>query len=96
MSAYAVNKVCYLVARDPSFREGLRADPDALLARFEPPLSEDERSALVSGEVGQLSALGAHDFLLLNLFRFSMFSLDLPTYVERMKAPNRIRERAEV
>ena len=78
MSTYAVNKVCWLVERDPAFRERLRRDPDAVLAEFK--LDPDEARALKTGDVVTLFRRGAHAFLLQNLGRYGLAGLDRQTY----------------
>jgi hypothetical protein len=89
MSAYAVNKLCRLVVHDPAFRAELSADPARVTATFEPPLTGEERVALLAGDVGRLSRLGAHDFQLYQLQRFGMFGITLDTYLDSMKGAHR-------
>ena len=89
MSVYAVNKLCRLVVHDPRFRAELSADPARATATFEPPLTGDERVALLAGDVGRLSQLGAHDFLLYQLQRFGMFGITLDSYLDSMKGAHR-------
>ena len=45
--------------------------------------------ALLAGDVGRLSKLGANNFLLHQLGRFCLLGLDLPTYAERIRAAYR-------
>jgi Aromatic-ring-opening dioxygenase LigAB, LigA subunit len=87
MSAYDVNKVCWLSLHDPSFRNALRRDPQAALATA--LLNDEERALLLAGEVGKLHDLGAHSFLLSHLSRFELFGLDVDTYSERIRASTR-------
>lgn len=89
MSVYAVNKLCRLVVHDPAFRAELSADPARVTATFEPPLTGDERVALLAGDVGRLSRLGAHDFLLYQLLRFGIFGITLDSYLDSMKGVHR-------
>ena len=89
MSTYAVNKLCRLVVHEADFREELRADPQRATSEFQPPLSEEERSALLTGDVGRLSVMGAHDFQLYQLQRFEMFGITLNAYIESMKGAHR-------
>ena len=83
MSAYGVNKVCYLAQADLHFREQLRSNPRAALAAL--PLTEAERQALLAGDVAALHRMGGLDFLLSNLARFNSFGLTRELYVERMR-----------
>lgn len=89
MSAYAVNDLCRRVVHDPGFREELRADPEGVTAAFDPPLAEEERDALLAGDVGRLSRLGAHDFQLYQLQRFELFGLTVRSYLSSMKGAYR-------
>jgi len=84
MSIYNVNYLCREVMRDPSFRELLRNDPEAALARY--ALTEEERRALLTGDVGTLYKLGANSFLMGYLPRYVVLGLDLRSYGERMHA----------
>ena len=82
MSAYGVNKVLYQLEQDPAFRERFTADPAGALAGF--PLTAEEVSALMQGDVATLYLGGAHPFLLLHLARHRLSGLDNRTYFERM------------
>jgi hypothetical protein len=89
MSIYAVNKICYRVVREPALRQALTDDPEAALRAATPPLSDEEVTALLAGDVGRLSKLGANHFLLHQLGRFRLLGLDLPTYANRIRAAYR-------
>jgi hypothetical protein len=86
MSIYAVNKLCYRVVHDPALREALERDPGSALRSFEPPLSEAQVTAVIGGDVGALSKMGADHFLLHQLARFHLFGLDFGSYAERIRA----------
>ncbi len=83
MSAYGINKVCYLAQADLRFREQLRSEPAAALVDL--PLEDAERQALLAGDVAALHRMGGLDFLLSNLARFGSFALTRDLYVERMR-----------
>jgi hypothetical protein len=89
MSLYAVNKICYRVVREPALRQALTSDPEAALRAAMPPLTDDELRALLAGDVGTLSRMGANHFLLHQLGRFRLLGLDLPSYAERIRAAYR-------
>jgi hypothetical protein len=89
MSIYAVNKICYRVVQEPELRQALLRAPEEALRAARPPLSEDELTALLAGDVGTLSKLGANHFLLHQLGRFKLLGLDLPSYAERIRAAYR-------
>jgi len=86
MSVYAVNKLCRRVVHEPELRAALHRDPEAALRAARPPLAEEEIAALLSGDVGRLSRMGANHFLLHQLGRWEVLGLDLPTYAERIRA----------
>jgi hypothetical protein len=44
------------------------------------------RAALLAGDVGRLSRMGANHFLLHQLGRWKVLGLDLPTYADRIRA----------
>jgi len=83
MSIYQVHKVCYMVLHDAAFRERVREDPTKALAEFR--LTEEERRALLAGEVGRLYQLGAHAFLLGHLQRFGLLGLTQELHVQRIR-----------
>lgn len=92
MSIYAVNKICYRVVHEPQLRtvlSGSAEEAEAALRAARPPLSEEELGALLAGDVGRLSKLGANHFLLHQLGRFRLLGLDLPAYAERIRAAYR-------
>jgi hypothetical protein len=89
MSIYAVNKICYRVVREPALRQALTENPEAALRAASPPLGEEELTALLAGDVGRLSKLGANHFLLHQLGRFRLLGLDLPTYADRIRTAYR-------
>ena len=93
MSIYAVNKVCRRVVRDPQLRERLRSDPDRALREATPPLTDEERDLLLTGDVGRLGRMGANFFLLHQLGRFELLGLTLPTYAERIREEYRAERR---
>ena len=84
MSAYQVNKILYRLHHTPAFLAEFRADPRRAIAEFD--LTEQERTAFLSGDVATLSRFGAHDFLLGNFPRFQLLGMTRDAYQERMKA----------
>jgi hypothetical protein len=85
MSVYAVEKVCWRVVREPELRAAPEADPEPALRAARPPLSDEEISAVIGGDVGRLSKMGVNHFLLHQLGRWKLRGLDLPTYAERIR-----------
>ena len=56
MSVYAVNYLCREVLRDHAFRAAMKADPAAAMAKYD--LTDEERQALLAGDVAKLYRLG--------------------------------------
>ncbi len=83
MSVYAVNKLCRDALHDLAFREALRRDPAAAIAPLD--LTDEERRALLAGDVAWLYEHGCHPFLLAYLTRWELFGLQVPVYSERIR-----------
>jgi hypothetical protein len=83
VSAYGVHKVIKRIMRDPAFREQLKQAPEAALQEY--PLTEQEREALLAGEVGTLHSLGVHGYLLSRLVPFGLFGITPQNYPERIR-----------
>jgi hypothetical protein len=49
-------------------------------------LTDEERAALLAGDVAWLYERGAHPFLLAYLTRWELFGLTVPLYSERIRA----------
>jgi hypothetical protein len=83
MSTYAVHKLIKRIQRDPDFRERLQREPEQALGEY--PLTEQERAALLAGDVGALHAMGVHGYLLSRLVAFGLFGLTAQNYPERIR-----------
>ena len=83
MSAYQVNRLCHRLYHDASFRDAVKADPAKAIADW--PLTDDERRALLGGDVKRLYEAGAHPFLLGHTSRWGLFGLTPEVYAERIK-----------
>jgi hypothetical protein len=84
MSIFAVNYLCREVLRDHAFRAAMKADPAKALAPLD--LTDDERKALIAGDVGALYCMGINGFLMGYLARFEVCGLNVQNYNERMRA----------
>ena len=84
MSLYALNYLCRETLRDHGFREAMRTDPRSAVSRF--ALTEEEREALLAGEVGQLYAMGVNAFLMGYLVRHGLLGLTLESYQQKLAA----------
>ena len=84
MSIFAVNYLCREILRDHAFRAAMKADPAKALAPLD--LTDDERRALIAGDVGTLYRMGVNGFLMGYLARFEVCGLNVEIYNERMRA----------
>jgi hypothetical protein len=84
MSIFAVNYLCREVLRDHAFRAAMKADPAKALAPLD--LTNEERKALIAGEVGTLYRMGVHGFLMGYLARYEVCGLNVEVYNQRMRA----------
>ena len=84
MSIFAVNYLCREVLRDHAFRAAMKADPAQALAPLD--LTDEERRALVAGDVGALYRIGVNGFLMGYLARYEVCGLNIEIYNQRMRA----------
>jgi hypothetical protein len=84
MSIFAVNYLCREVLRDHAFRAAMKADPAKALAPLD--LTDEERRALIAGDVGALCRLGVNGFLMGYLARYEVCGLNIEIYNQRMRA----------
>lgn len=84
MSIYAVNRMCHQLMHDKNHRYAMQNFPEQVITGLD--LTDEEREAVLAGEVGKLFMLGANAFLLGYLTRFEVLGLTLPVYNERMRA----------
>jgi hypothetical protein len=83
MNIYLIHTLCRRVLHDKEFRRLILENPEAAVSSM--PFSDDERAALLAGDVGRLNREGASGFLLLILSRFEVFGLTLPVFSRRMR-----------
>jgi hypothetical protein len=83
MSAYQINKLCHCLYHDRAFRDAVKADPAKAIADW--PLTDDERKALLGGDVKWLYERGVHPFLLGHTSRWDLFGLSPAVYAERIR-----------
>ena len=84
MTVFAVNHLCREVLRDHAFRAAMKADPAKALAPLD--LTDEERRALIAGDVGALYRLGVDGFLMGYLARYEVCGLNIEIYNQRMRA----------
>jgi Aromatic-ring-opening dioxygenase LigAB, LigA subunit len=85
MSTYAVHKVAQLLRKDSGFAERMRDDPASTIAEF--PLTDQERQAILNGDVGRLAELGAHGYLLGAFAQQQVVGVTMANYVQRIHDP---------
>ena len=83
MNIYLIHKLCRRVLHDREFRRQILDSPEAAVSSM--PFSDEERAALLAGDVGRLNREGTSGFLLLILSRFEVFGLKLPVFNRRMR-----------
>jgi hypothetical protein len=83
MSVYAVNKLCRDALHDLAFRVALKSDRAAASAPLH--LTDEERKALLAGDVVRLYEMGCHPYLMGYLTRWGLFGLTVQVYAERMR-----------
>lgn len=64
MSLYQLQKFLYHLNREPSVQASFREDRLKLLGKYE--LGDEERSAILAGDIGKLYVLGANGQLLMH------------------------------
>ena len=93
MSIYEVNKILYMSDNDPSFRKQM-AEPASAIAGFR--LTEEERTALLNGDLGKLRAMGVHAFLLNHMSRYELCGVNRDNYLDRIREGMPYDERFEL
>ncbi len=83
MSVYGVHKLCRAALHDIATRQALKTDPGAAVDKF--PLTPEEKSLLLDGDVAALWERGASGFLLSYLTRWDIFGLTVEVYSQRMR-----------
>ena len=68
MSLYQTQKFLYNLNRDPRVQNAYREDLDALLKEYD--LSDEERRALIDGDIGLLYVLGVNGQILMHYAAF--------------------------
>jgi hypothetical protein len=83
MSVYQLNKIVYLLDIDETFLARCKQDPVGAIKDFD--LTEAERAALLSGDVGQLYKWGVHTFILSSTSRHDVFGVNRDIYAKRIR-----------
>lgn len=83
MSLYQLNKIMYLLDVDADFLAGIRTDPAGAIKDME--LTDEERAAVLSGDVGKLYLMGVNIFILDSLVRHNLFGLNREIYLTNIR-----------
>jgi len=83
MSVYALNNLCHRTLRDLDFRAAMQRDPSSAIAEYR--LTQQEREALLAGDVARLYEMGVHPFILSFLTRYEICGLTAELYSERIR-----------
>ncbi|MGD8340310.1 MAG: aromatic ring-opening dioxygenase subunit LigA [Gammaproteobacteria bacterium] len=81
MSLYYVQKLLYQLNRDPHIRARFDEDIDALLREY--PLTEEERRAIVDGDIGLLYVMGVNGQILMHYA--ALIGQEWDEYIEAMR-----------
>lgn len=81
MSLFQTQKLLYQLNRDPELQTRFRAAPDDVLSDYD--LTEEEREALATLDVGLLYVLGVNGQILMHFAAFS--GLEWTEYLESMR-----------
>ncbi|HMK87039.1 MAG TPA: hypothetical protein VK437_13855 [Steroidobacteraceae bacterium] len=81
MSLYQMQKFLFEINRDPAVQRQYHADLAGLLERYE--LTEEEREAIATRDIGLLYVLGANGQLLMHYAAF--IGMPWPDYIAAMR-----------
>jgi hypothetical protein len=84
MSLYQLNKILYLLEVDAEFLTRMKSNPAEATKSME--LTDEERSALLRGDIGKLYLLGANLFILDSIARHELFGLNRESYLAAVRA----------
>jgi hypothetical protein len=82
MSLYYVQKLLYQLNRDAAVRRRFDADRHALLEEYE--LTDEERAAILSGDIGLLYVMGVNGQILMHYS--ALLGQEWDEYIEAMKS----------
>jgi hypothetical protein len=81
MSLYQVQKFLYVLNRDPDVQKQCREDPGPLLDAYD--LTDEERRALMEGDIGLLYVLGVNGQILMHYAAF--LGIEWFNYLDMMR-----------
>ena len=90
MSLYQLNKIMYLLEVDAEFLARMKSDPAKAIGDFD--LTDQERAAVLAGEVGTLYLMGVNAFMLDSVARHELLGLNRETYMAKVRAASQQRD----
>jgi hypothetical protein len=81
MSLYHLQKFLFALNREPAMQQEFRTQPTRVLDRFD--LTDEERGAIVQGDIGLVYVLGANGQLLMHFAAF--LGIAWPDYIRAMR-----------
>jgi hypothetical protein len=81
VSLYGLQKFLYALNREPAVQQRFKDEPSAVLDAY--PLTEEERGALLAGDVGLIYVLGANGQLLMHYAAF--LGMPWADYIQAMR-----------
>ena len=81
MSLYSVQKLLYQLNRDANVRARFDDDLDGLLREY--PLTDEERSAIIDGDIGLLYVMGVNGQILMHYA--ALIGQEWDEYLEAMR-----------
>ena len=84
MSLYHLNKIMYLLEVDAGFLASMKTDPAGAIKDMD--LTEEERAAVLAGDVGKLYLMGVNMFILDSIARHELFGINRNSYLARVRA----------
>lgn len=84
VSLYQLNKIMYLLEVDAEFLARMKTNPAGAIADFN--LTEQERAAVLAGEVGELYLMGVNAFMLDSVARHELLGQNRESYMAKVRA----------
>jgi hypothetical protein len=81
MSLYQLSKMLFNLNRDDALKARFKADPEAVVADYD--LTEEERGALLTPDIGLLYVLGVNGQILMHFA--ALCGIEWSDYLQRMR-----------
>ena len=84
MSLYQLNKIMYFLEVDAAFLAGMKTNPSETIKDYD--LTDEERAAVLRGDVGALFLMGVNIFILDSIARHELFGVTRESYLAQVRA----------